>query len=209
MATVRKSSLMMTSNQERIQMAQAAVAAAGETPTPDYHLPWTGPVVEETLRKMMDFNPDEAGAVIVLTSTKEEPANLDTVLDPGNYVANYITATGLPEDAQGITPNNISVVSKEDILYQIIECMGNKWIRYSKDAGDSWSAWSPKSTNSGEIDTSGTGEDPQPDPMEEITNQVNIFKTKGVQIGTAEQATAMLAGKYDWDTGTIQEEETT
>ena len=205
---VRKSSLVMTSNEERIAMANAAVAASSETSTPDYHLPWTGPVVEETLRKMMDFDPSTAGGVIALKSTAEAPANLDTVLDPGSYIANYVTATGLPEDAQGVTPTTMTVFSKDGILYQVIDALGNKWARFSKDNGASWSVWSPKSTNSGDIDTSGDGSTPQEDPMEDITNQVNIFKTKGVTVGTTEQAAAMLAGKYDWDTGEVVDEET-
>ena len=200
---VKKSSVMMTSNQERVSMASSVQAKAEETTTPDYHLPWTGEVVEETLRKMMNFDPSTAGGVVVLQSTSEAPANLDTVLDPNNYTANYVTATGLPEEAQGVTPTTMTVFLHDGITYQLIDALGNKWIRYTKDNGASWSAWSPKSTNSGELDTSGDGSTPQEDPIEEMQTTVNIFKTEGVRVGDAETATAMLEGRYDWDTGEI------
>ena len=200
---VKKSSVMMTSNQERVSMASSVQAKAEGTTTPDYHLPWTGEVVEETLRKMMNFDPSTAGGVIVLQSTSESPANLDTVLDPNNYTANYVTATGLPEEAQGVTPTTMTVFLHDGITYQLIDALGNKWIRYTKDNGVSWSAWSPKSTTSGELDTSGDGSTPQEDPIEEMQTTVNIFKTEGVRVGDAETATAMLEGRYDWDTGEI------
>ena len=200
---VKKSSVMMTSNQERVSMASSVQAKTEGTTTPDYHLPWTGEVVEETLRKMMNFDPSTAGGVVVLQSTSESPANLDTVLDPNNYTANYVTATGLPEEAQGVTPTTMTVFLHDGITYQVIDALGNKWIRYTKDNGASWSTWSPKSTNSGELDTSGDGSTPQTDPIEEMQTTVNIFKTEGVRVGDAETATAMLEGRYDWDTGEI------
>ena len=200
MAT-KNSSVLLTSNEERASMLATALATS--TSTPDYHLPWTGEVVEETLRKMMNFNPDSAGGVITLPSTAEAPANLDTVTDPGCYTAKYVTATGLPEDAQGITPTNMTVFTSDGVLYQLIDALGNKWIRFSKDDGATWSVWSPKSTNAGDLDTSGDGSTPAEDPMVNITNQVKIFQESGARIGTEEMATAMLNGTYDYDTGEI------
>lgn len=177
-----------------------------EGKTPDYHLPWTGAVVEETLRKAMEMDPSEMGGVIVLESTYSTPANIDAVLDPGNYVANYMTATGFPSELEGVIPVNVSVFLKDGILYQVVEGMGDKFARYSKDSGATWSVFSPKSTNSGGIDTSGSGEDPTPDPVEELEDRVNSLETlvaNGVSVGTEEVAQAMLDGTYDYDTGTI------
>lgn len=171
------------------------------TKTPDYHLPWTGSKVEETLRKAMDLDPSTIGGVLVLASTAEEPANIDSVLDPGNYVANYMTGTGFPSELTGVTPINLSVFTKDDILYQIVEGMGDKFARYSKDGGASWSVFSPKATNSGGIDTSGTGQDPAPDPVEDLDNRVTAIEaivSAGVTVGTTEDAQAMLNGTYDY-----------
>lgn len=173
------------------------------TKTPDYHLPWTGSVVEETLRKAMDLDPSEMGGVIVLPSTSSEPANIDSVLDPGNYVANYMTGTtGFPSELAGVTPINLSVFTKDGILYQIVEGMGDKFARYSKDNGGTWSVFSPKATNSGGIDTSGTGQEPAPDPVEDLEDRVENIEnivSAGVSIGTEEDATKMLNGTYDYD----------
>lgn len=200
MAT-KTSSVYMTSNTERANMLAAALASS--TSTPDYHLPWPGETVEDAIRKMIEFDPNSTGGVITLKSTAETPANLDTVKDPGCYTAKYVTATNLPEDVQNVVPVNMVVTTSDGILYQVIEALGNKWVRFSKDNGETWSVFSPKSTNSGEIDTSGDGTTPEKDPMVNITTQVELFQTSGARIGTEEMATAMMEGKYDYDTGTI------
>lgn len=173
-----------------------------ESKTPDYHLPWTGAVVEETLRKAMELDPTEMGGVIVLESTYSTPANIDNVLDPGNYVANYMTATGFPSELTGVVPVNVSVFLKNSILYQVVEGMGDKFARYSKDSGATWSVFSPKSTNSGGIDTSGSGQNPTPDPVEDLEDRVSALETlvaAGVSVGSEEDAEAMLDGTYDYD----------
>lgn len=184
-----------------------ADVTSGETKTPDYHLPWTGSVVEETLRKAMELNPSEMGGMVVLPSTSSEPANIDSVLDPGNYVANYMTGTtGFPSELVGVTPINLSVFTKDGVLYQIVEGMGDKFARYSKDNGGTWSVFSPKATNSGGIDTSGSGQDPAPDPVEDLEDRVSAIETTidtvvagAVSVGTEEDATKMLNGTYDYD----------
>ena len=101
--------------------------------TPDYHLPWTGAVVEETLRKMMEFDPSTAGGVIVLESSEGKPANADTVLDPGNYTANFMTGTSWPSEIEGVTPTNLIVYEKDGIIYQMVEAMCDRFVRYSTD----------------------------------------------------------------------------
>ena len=180
----------------------------GTTPkTPDYHLPWTGEVVEETLRKMMDFDPDQAGGVTVLPSTEGAPAQIDEVLDAGNYTANYMTSTlsVFPPDLTDVSPINLVVYEKDGIIYQMIEGMGDRYTRFTEDNGASWSVWSPKSTTSGGINT-GDPETPAEDPIEDIQDRLEQLETSlgaSVTVGTAEQATAMLEGKYDWDTGEI------
>ena len=156
----------------------------------------------------MELNPSETGGVIVLPSTSSEPANIDSILDPGNYVANYMTGTtGFPSELVGVTPINLSVFTKDGILYQIVEGMGDKFARYSKDNGGTWSVFSPKATNSGGIDTSGTGQNPAPDPVEDLEDRVSAIETTidavvagAVSVGTEKDATKMLNGTYDYDT---------
>lgn len=219
MAILRSSGTKTTSSTLSTATARTAAAStlseypvstlADDTPTktPDYHLPWTGKVVEDTLRKAMEMDPSEMGGVLVLPSTYEEPANIDTVLDPGNYVANYMTATGFPSELSGVTPINLQVFTKDGILYQIVEGLGDKFARYSKDNGVSWSVFSPKPINSGGIDTSGAGDVPTPDPIEELDKRVEALEdiiaggvtVGGVTLGSTEDAQKMLDGTYDYD----------
>lgn len=179
--------------------------------TPDYHLPWTGAVVEETLRKMMEFDPSTAGGVIVLESSEGEPANADTVLDPGNYTANFMTGTSWPPEIEGVTPTNLIVYEKDGVIYQLVEAMGDRFVRYSTDQGASWSAWSEKAVNSGGIDTSGEPDEPKEDPFQDLVDRVDgienqietIVGGETVSIGTTEEGQAILDGTYDYDSGTI------
>lgn len=225
MAIRRSSAISVSSAKERLERAQSLVGADGQTilpmsmrtadvpmaaadtteKTPDYHLPWTGLVVEETLRKMMEFNPSEVGGIIVLESTETNPADADKVLDPGNYTANYMVSTGgsWPESFTGSTPTNLTVYSKDGVLYQIIESMGDKYARFSTDGGNTWSVWSPKSTNSGGIDTSGGEDTPAPDPVEDLKEEVEQIQQKlanGLTMSTEEVGQAMLDGTFDYDT---------
>lgn len=192
-----------------VVMPLAASATSGEK-TPDYHLPWTGAVVEETLRKMMDFDPASAGGVIVLESTAGEPAEIDGLIEPGNYTARYAKSTlrPFPEELTGVSPINIIVYEKDNVNYQMIEGMGDRYTRYSTDEGTSWSVWSDKATNTGGINRGDDPETPAEDPFKEVTDKVTDLEqtvAKSVTLGTTEEATAMLEGKYDWDTGSITE----
>ena len=190
----------------------ATTYANGDTgKTPDYHLPWTGAVVEETLRKMMEFDPSTAGGVIVLESSEGSPANADTVLDPGNYTANFMTGTSWPSEITGVTPTNLIVYEKDGIIYQLVEAMGDRFVRYSTDSGTSWSAWSEKAVNSGGIDTSGEPDTPKDDPFQDLVDRVDSIENQietivggdTVSIGSTEEGQAILDGTFDYDTGTI------
>ena len=200
---------------------QAVPRAEGDTSsstgkTPDYHLPWTGEVVEETLRKMMEFDPATAGGIIILASTSSEPANADTVLDPGNYTADFMTGTGWPSEIQGVTPTNLIVYEKDGVLYQLVEAMGDRYVRFSTDNGANWSVFSEKAVNTGGIDTSGEPDEPKPDPFEEmgdkitnieqditnIQNTLEEISSGSLAAGSVEEGEAMLDGTYDYDTNT-------
>lgn len=182
------------------------------TTTPDYHLPWTGEVVEELLRKMYDFDPNTAGGITVLTSTESSPAESDTVLDAGNYVANYMTSTlsTWPSDLTGVTPINLIVYEKDGVLYQLIEGMGDRYVRYSSDTGTTWSEWESKPIASGGI---GTGSEDEKNALEQLQDDVSSITERldaldtsiagFVTVGTTEEATAMLNETYDWDNNTI------
>lgn len=202
MAVQKSSAVLLSSTDERIAMAAEAAENGNISKTPDYHLPWTGPVVEAALLKIMDLDVSGVGGIKVIESSSSTPANLDGLTDPGKYTVNYVTATDFPEDLQGIVPLTVTVYEKDGVLYQLVEGMGDIYVRYSTDSGESWSAWSPKPTNSGGIDTSGEPEVPKPDPIVELTERVSKLETSaagGVSIGSAEDATKMLAGTYDWD----------
>jgi hypothetical protein len=160
--------------------------------------------VEQALKKAIDLNVDEVGGVKVVQSTESKPANIDGLVDPGEYTSNYISATDLPEDLQGVTPTKITVYTKDGVLYQVVEGLGDVWVRFSSDEGDTWSAWSPKPMQSGGINT----EDPevvQPDEFETLKKKVEGLSNSVSQIegdiatwGTAEVGAAMLDGTYDY-----------
>lgn len=204
MAVNKSAVSFQTSANERIAMA--ASASTQTTTTPDYHLPWTGAVVEATLRKMMDFNPGEVGGIIVLESSSDAPANIDSVVEPNNYTAKYMTGSNWPEELKGASPVNLSVSTKDGVIYQLIESMGNKWIRYSTDDGGTWSKWIVKATNSGDIDTEDPDGDPPKDPVTIINENIEVlqnFMKASITVGTEDIATAMLEGKFDYDTNAI------
>lgn len=203
MAVNKSAVSFQTSANERIAMA--ASASTQDTTTPDYHLPWTGAVVEETLRKMMNFNPNDVGGIVVLESSSDAPANIDSVVEPNNYTAKYMTGSKWPAELTGASPVNLSVSTKDNVIYQLVESMGNKWIRYSTDQGANWSDWIVKATNSGTIDT----DDPEAEQKDQITiineNITNLqnFMAAGITVGAEDIATAMLQGKFDYDTNAI------
>lgn len=203
MAVNKSAVSFQTSANERIAMAASASTQA--TTTPDYHLPWTGAVVEETLRKMMNFNPNDVGGIVVLESSSDAPANIDSVVEPNNYTAKYMTGSKWPAELTGASPVNLSVSSKDNVIYQLVESMGNKWIRYSTDQGANWSDWIVKATNSGTIDT----DDPEAEQKDQITiineNITNLqnFMAASITVGAEDIATAMLQGKFDYDTNAI------
>lgn len=203
MAVNKSAVSFQTANSERIAMA--ASAASTSTTTPDYHLPWTGAVVEETLRKMMNFNPNEVGGIVVLESSSDAPANIDSVVEPNNYTAKYMTATNWISDLTGASPVNLSVFTQDGIVYQLVESMGNKWIRFSTDNGANWSDWIVKATNSGDINT----EDPEEEQKDQITiinenlTQINNTLAASITVGPTDIGEAMLNGTFDYDTNAI------
>lgn len=212
---------MADSNGQVVLPLSADARSAGDPTisgkTPDYHLPWTGAQVEETLRKMMNFNPAEAGGVKVLASTSEQPADADSVMDAGNYTANFMTSTKSvwPAELADVSPVNMTVYEKDGGIYQMIESMGDNFTRFTTDNGTTWSVWSPKPIASGGIDDTDP-EQPVEDPIEDIKDRLDKVEEDldtvteaGLSLGTTEQAEAMLDGKYDWDTGEIVQDQGT
>ena len=100
---------------------------------------------------------------------------------------------------------------KDGVIYQLVEAMGDRFVRYSTDSGASWSAWSEKAVNSGGIDTSGEPDEPKEDPFQDLVDRVDgiegqietIVGGDTVSIGSTEEGQAILDGTYDYDTGTI------
>ena len=202
MALEKSSAVTLSSTAERTAMAAAAESVAK---TPDYHLPWTGPVVQSAIQKAIDLDPNSIGGIHTLPSTSDQPANADDIIDPGEYIANFFTASDLPPELVGVTPVKLTVSVKGGVIYQEIEGLGDKWTRFSSDNGATWSVWSPKPTASGGIDISGDPEVPAPDPIDDITKRLtNIEKSmdatlkSGASIGTEAMAQQMLTKTYDY-----------
>lgn len=211
-----------------------ALADEGGTPpsgesnlkTPDYHLPFTGPEVEDALWKIIRLDLNEVGGVTIIESTPDAPANLDVIVEPGNYTLEYAQAATFPDELVGVTILNLGVFRQADgTLIQILEGAGQTWYRFSKDEGQTWSQFAIKSTN-GPIDTSGDpttppGKDPitileehadevdrklqQIDQdLTDITEQINNMQTSITDsmlwLGSAEVGTQIVNGTFDYDT---------
>lgn len=190
--------------------------------TPDYHLPFTGPQVEDALWKIIKLDLKDTGGIKVIESTKDTPHNLDLLKEKGNYVIDYVTASTFPDPLKGYSPINVSVYTDpNNNLFQLIEAGGIKYYRLSKDNGTTWSIWYPKATNSPDnIDSSGTlPTTPPVDPVEklqtdvtniqtavgkhtnEITNIKNSITTINgsmLKLGTTAQGTQIINGTFDY-----------
>lgn len=199
----------------------ASLYAEGDTnlKPPDYHLPFTGEQVTDALWKIINLNLNEVGGITKITSTEDAPTNLDTIMNPGNYMTDYITGATVPEEFAGMKPININVAVKTDptdpnapnTIIQIVESGGNKYYRWTKDNGVTWSQFAPKSTNSGPIDTTvDPTKDPPKDPvtvLEERTSDIEdeiadikVSVANSLRLGTTEIGTQIMNGTFDYDT---------
>lgn len=214
-----KPPVVLSSPNSRIAAGSVAKAAAqtfagdSNAKTPDYHLEETGNEVQELLHKIKNLDPNKIGGVIILESSSGSPANADTVLNAGSYVASYMTSTGFPAEFQNATPIRLDVDVKQGVTYQTIECMGNKYQRWSNDGGTAWSQWATKSTNSGTVDTSDPETPPEKDPVTviqenitviqgditELQETVNNLSAGSITLGTEEEGEQILAGTFDYD----------
>lgn len=202
-------------------LSGASLYAEGDTnlKPPDYHLPFTGDQVVEALWKIINLNLNEVGGITKIESTEDAPCNLDTVMNPGNYMTDYITGATVPDEFVGMKPININVAVKTDpndpnapnTIIQIVESGGNKYYRWTKDGGLTWSQFAPKSTNSGPIDTTVDPTEPPPkDPVtvleertddieDEIAN-IKVAVANSLRLGTAEVGAQIMNGSFDYDT---------
>lgn len=189
----------------RNAMAAAALADTIQK-TPDYHLPYTGEQVQFAIKKILELDLNKVGGFIILESSQENPADIDRVTDPGQYIANYITATLLPSELQDTHPVAVKVYYSGDTLYQITDAMGDTWYRFSKDGGETWSPWYPKSTTQGGCPTEfPDGVEPK-DVITIINEQIqDIYArlARCISLGQPEIATAMLEGRFDYDANKI------
>ena len=196
------------SNNTAAYRAALAAAAIADTiqKTPDYHLPYTGEQVQFAIKKILELDLNKVGGFIVLESTVDNPANIDNVVDPGQYIANYIYATGLPDDLADTHPVAVKVYYTGDTLYQITDAMGDTWYRFSKDGGETWSPWYPKSSTQGGCPTEwpdGT----EPKDVITIINEAieDIYSrlARCISLGQPEIAKAMLEYRFDYDLNSI------
>ena len=231
------SPIVLSSGQQRMAMAggsyfglnESGVMPAADTnnetnlKTPDYHLPFTGIQVEDALWKIIRLDLHDTGGIKILESSPEAPSNLDTLLDGGNYVTDYAQAATFPDEFVGLKPLNIHVTEKDNgdgsrSVIQILEAGGNRYYRWTKDEGTTWSAFPPKPTNSGPIDMSGDptappGKDPitiinetlntYGDRLDDIDEDITLINKKllsSLRVGESSVALQILAGTFDYDT---------
>lgn len=192
---------LIGANNQRLSFAAAAASTtpsggSSTAKTPDYHLPWTGPVVEAALQKIIDLDLSKIGGIKVLDSSVTEPFDLDTLVDIGNYTTTYVVDTLFPDDIKGSSPVNVSVFTKDGYLFQLIETMGNRYARFSDDSGTTWSVLSPK-INNGPIDTSDPST-PAKDPIDDLADRVEALENGAgsLKLGTVEDAKKMINGTY-------------
>lgn len=166
----------------------------------DYHLPWTGEVVQETLQKAMDIDLDGIGGVTIIESSTTEKADVDSVTDKGNYTIEYPDDSDFPDEAKGVSPVTLNVYEQDGLLIQLLEAAGNRYIRWFDETTGRWSVWSPKTDNS-EIDTSDPST-PADDPIEKLDERVTTLENATVEAdvkwGSVADAQKMLAGTYDY-----------
>lgn len=182
------------------RMGLAANVQSTTSGNADYHLPWTGEVVQETLQKAMDIDLDGIGGIKIIESTESHPANPNTLKDKGSYTIDYIDDSDFPEDVQGISPVQMYIYEQDGVLMQLLEAGGNCYLRWFDESTGLWSVWSPK-TDNGKIDTSDPST-PTPDPIEELDRRVTALEGQTVDAdvkwGTVEDARKMIAGTYDY-----------
>ena len=167
----------------------------------DYHLPWTGEVVQETLQKAMDIDLSGIGGIKTVESDATHPANPNELMEKGSYTINYVDDSDFPDDVKGISPVQMYIYEQDGILMQLLEAGGNSYIRWFDESTGLWSVWSPK-TDNGKIDTSDPSV-PAEDPIQELDERVTILENATVEAdvkwGSVEDAQKMIAGTYDYD----------
>lgn len=175
---------MMSEDSGISAQADTSGAASGSNlRTPDYHLPFTGPEVEDALWKIINLKIEGVGGITIIESSVDAPYNLDLLVNPGNYVLDYAQSNTFPDSLKGVTVLNVSVYrNAQGHLIQIMEAAGQKWYRFSQNGGLTWSAWAVKTTN-GPDDIDTTRDPAQPAPKDPITvleeNQAELEKKIG------------------------------
>lgn len=199
--------ISQSSNTSAYREALAAAAVADSvTRTPDYHLPYTGEQVQFAIKKILELDLNHVGGIIILPSSENDPAWLDNVTDLGHYIAIYVDGTGLPDEVKNAHPVIITNFEYNGILFQTTSSMGDTWYRFSKDGGETWSKWYPKSTTSGGLPTEWP-EGVEPKDMITIINEklddIYYLLSHNLNLAQPEIAQAMLEKRFDYDTQQI------
>ena len=178
---------------------------------PDYHLRLSGDQTAAALQKIIEADLSGLGIYKLITSTADSPANLNGIKDIGNYQIEYVTGATVPEELINSTPVMVSCTNVNGILVKVASVAENRYMSWSEDAGETWSAWVRKVDNATkfppEVDSEGnpiqgmTVEEMQ-EKIEQISQMLGLAGegAKGAAVfGTTEEADAILAGTYDFD----------
>lgn len=189
--------------------------------TPDYHLLMTGEEVEELLNKIKNLNLDEIGGIVKISSTKENPANVDSIKEKGKYYADYMTGGDtFPDELKQASPVYVTVTESTipgdpdpiNMVVKIAEANGNTYMSWSTDGGTSFSDWVAKPDGATDMPPEIDPDTQQPvseitnikNELEDIKDQIQDLKDQSataLSLGPEAMATAMLNGTYDYDTG--------
>ena len=186
--------------------------------TPDYHLLMTGKEVEAALNKINKIDFNNLGGYIKLESTSDNPANVDSITEKGQYYADYVTSNNVtfPNELKKASPvyinYTVNTTESGEVLVKIISANGNNYMSWSTNGGTNWSDWVKKPDNSTRIPPELDPDTHEPKSeigevkksvtqlQTDLTNLSNQVDGLGASLalGTEEDATAMLNGIYDY-----------
>lgn len=110
-----------------------------------YELAYSGPEVDDAIRKIQELDPSSIGGIIELESTETTPYNLNFLRTPGLFTTRYVFSGAAPSGVDCISPVYIYVsrftVGETVKLIQSLSAGDATYTRSSDDGGLTWDNW--------------------------------------------------------------------
>lgn len=102
---------------------------------------YDGPAMDKTLEKGRALK-DVSNGWIKLASTEKSPTDLNSLKNPGNYTTSFwVNGPDFGEDVDIITPLNVSVISINTDIYQMVDLFGLTYTRILKNGKSDFTQW--------------------------------------------------------------------